>query len=120
MLIRLILPCQHRSCNLWEYDPAEHQTLWELFGSLHTDIWKALFKSGKPWPDSAADRGYQLSHPASPVSRHYVLAIHMFHWYAPREVLFNVLFHDHLRDGQRRQSGFIVWPRCRRNRRDLF
>ena len=74
MLVRLILPCQHRSCNLWEYDPTEHQTLQELFVSLHKDIWKVLFKSGKPWPDSAADRGYQLSHPASPVSHHYVLA----------------------------------------------
>ena len=27
MLARLVLPCQHRACNLWEYDPAEHQTL---------------------------------------------------------------------------------------------
>ena len=38
MLVRLVLPCQHRACNLWEYDPAEHQTLRELYGSLHKDI----------------------------------------------------------------------------------
>ena len=38
MLVRLILPCQHRSCDLWEYDRTEHQTLQELFGSSHKDI----------------------------------------------------------------------------------
>ena len=79
MLVRVILPCQHRGCDLWEYDPAEYQTPRELFGSLHKDIWKVLFKSGKPWLDSTADRGYQLSHPASPVSHHHILAIRMFH-----------------------------------------
>ena len=38
MLVRLVLPCQHRTCNLWEYGPAKHQTLLELFGSLHKGI----------------------------------------------------------------------------------
>nr|XP_020189746.1 neurofilament heavy polypeptide-like [Aegilops tauschii subsp. strangulata] len=66
MLVRLVLPCQRRACNLWEYDPAEHQTLRELYGSSHNDIWKVLFKSGKLWPDSAKHRGYQLSRSASP------------------------------------------------------
>ena len=42
MLIRRILPCQHWACNLWEFDPAKHQTLRELFGSSHKDIWKVL------------------------------------------------------------------------------
>ena len=27
MLLRRILPCQRRVCNMWEFDPAEHQTL---------------------------------------------------------------------------------------------
>ena len=79
MLVHRILPCQHQTCNLWEFDPTKHRTLRELFGSSHEDIWKVLFKPGKPWPDSAADRGYQLSRPASPVSHHYVLSIHVFH-----------------------------------------
>ena len=87
MLVRLVLPCQHWACNLWEYDPAEHQTIQELYGSSHEDIWKLLFKSVKSWPDSAEDRGYQLSCPASPVSHHYVLSIHMFHWHIPRKML---------------------------------
>ena len=77
MLVRLFLPCQRRACNLWEYDPAEHQTLRELYGSSHKDIWKVLFKSSKPWPGSAEDRGYQLSHSASLVSYRYVLSIHV-------------------------------------------
>ena len=38
MLVHRILPCQHRACNLWEFDPAKHQTLLELFGSSHKDI----------------------------------------------------------------------------------
>ena len=68
MLVRRILPCQHRTCNLWEFVPARHQTLRGFFGSSHKDIWKVLFKSSKSWPDSAEDRGYQLSRPASSVS----------------------------------------------------
>ena len=27
MLVRRILPCQSRTCHLWEFDPVEHQTL---------------------------------------------------------------------------------------------
>ena len=85
MLVRPILPCQHRTCNLWEFDPAKHQTLRELFGSSHKDIWKVLFKSSKSWPDSAEDRGYQLSRPASSVSN-LILCPHN-----PREAL-NVFY----------------------------
>ena len=38
MLVRLVLPFQRRACNLWEYDPTEHQTLRELYVSSHKDI----------------------------------------------------------------------------------
>ena len=38
MLVRWILPCQHRACNLWEFDPTKHQTLLEFFGSSHNDM----------------------------------------------------------------------------------
>ena len=86
MLVRRILPCQHRACNLWEFDPAKHQTLLELFGSSHKDIWKVLFKSGKSWPKSTEDRGYQLSRPASSVSN-CTLTIHMFHLHILRKML---------------------------------
>ena len=68
MLVCRILPCQRRTCNLREFDPAKHQTLLEFFGTTHKDIWKVLFKPGKSWPDTAEDRGHKLSHPASSVS----------------------------------------------------
>ena len=35
MLFRRILSCQRRAFNLWEFDPAEHQTLRELFDTMH-------------------------------------------------------------------------------------
>ena len=44
MLLRRILPCQRRAFNLWEFDPAQHQTLSRLFDTTHEDAWKVLFK----------------------------------------------------------------------------
>ena len=75
MLVRLVLPCQRRAYNLWEFDPSEHQTLRELHDSSHEDIWKVLFKSSKSWPDSSKDRGYHVSHSASPVSHSHDLSL---------------------------------------------
>ena len=47
MLIRLILPCQRRAFNLWEFDPARHQTLSRLFDTTYEDAWKVLFKGAE-------------------------------------------------------------------------
>ena len=44
MLIRLVLPCQRRAFNLWEFDPAQHQTLNRLFDTMYEDGWRVLFK----------------------------------------------------------------------------
>ena len=44
MLFRRILPCQRRAFNLWEFDPAQNQTLSKLFDTTHEDAWKVLFK----------------------------------------------------------------------------
>ena len=38
MLFRRILPCQSRTCNMWEFDPAKHQTLQQFFGITHEGI----------------------------------------------------------------------------------
>ena len=38
MLFRRILPCQQRDLNLWEFDPGQHQTLSELFDTMHKDV----------------------------------------------------------------------------------
>ena len=68
MLVCQILPCQSRTCNLWEFDPAEYQPLQHFFGVTHECIWKVLFKANETWPKETEDRGYNLTHPASPVS----------------------------------------------------
>jgi hypothetical protein len=68
MLVRRILPCQSRICYLWEFDPAEYQTLQQFFGTTHEDIWKVLFKANEKWPETTEDHGHDLAHPASPVS----------------------------------------------------
>ena len=44
MLIRRILPCQRRGFNMWEFDPAQHQTLSRLFGTTYEAAWRVLFK----------------------------------------------------------------------------
>ena len=68
MLARRIVPCQSRTCHLWEFDPAKHQTLQQFFGTTHKDIWKVLFKANKTWPKTTEDHGHDLAHPASSVS----------------------------------------------------
>ena len=115
MLVRRTLPCQHRACNLWEFDPAKHQTLLELFGSSHKDIWKVLFKSGKSWPDSAEDRGYQLSRPASSVSD-CSLTIHMFYSHILRKML-DVFPPNFLGLGKEGGADLLSGPAARRTGR---
>ena len=76
MLIRRVLPCQRRTCCLWEYDPAKHQTLLELFGTTHEDIWKVLFKAGETPPPTTEDRGLSLKRQPNPVSSFNVFKEH--------------------------------------------
>ena len=38
MLVRRILPCQERHFNLWEFNPAQHQTLSRLFDTTYEDV----------------------------------------------------------------------------------
>ena len=68
MLIRRVLPCQSRTCYLWKYDPSKHQTLLELFGTTHEDIWKVLFKAGETPPPTTEDRELSLKRQANSVS----------------------------------------------------
>ena len=73
MLIRRVLPCQRRTCYLWEYYPAKHQTLREIFDTTHQDIWKVLFKSAEVPPPLTKDRGLSAKRPANPVSSLYLI-----------------------------------------------
>ena len=68
MLFRRILPCQQRDFNLWEFDPAQHQTLSELFDMMHKDVWRVLFKGVEVPPSLTEDRGLSVKRPADPVS----------------------------------------------------
>ena len=68
MLICQILPCQQRDFNLWEFDPARHQTLSELFGTTDKDVWRVLFKGAEVPPSLTEDRGLSAKRPANPVS----------------------------------------------------
>ena len=71
MLVHRFLPCQSRTCHLWEFDPAKHQTFQQFFGTTHKDIWRVLFKANKTWPAMTEDRGYDLTYLASWVSSSY-------------------------------------------------
>ena len=68
MLIRRILPCQQRAFNLWEFDPAQHQTLSRLFDTTHEDAWKVLFKGAEVSPSLTEDRGLSTKRRAHSVS----------------------------------------------------
>ena len=73
MLVRWILPCQRRTCYLWEFNPAEHQTLLRLFDTMHEDIWKVLFKGSETPPPLTKERGLNFKHQTNSVSRHGVV-----------------------------------------------
>ena len=68
MLVRRILPCQQRDFNLWEFDPAQHQTLSRLFYTTYEDAWKVLFKGVEAPASASEDRGYSSQRHASEVS----------------------------------------------------
>ena len=61
MLVRRILPCQRHVFNLWEFVPAEHQTLQELYGMTHKDAWKVLFKASEIPPPTSEDHGFHVT-----------------------------------------------------------
>ena len=68
MLIRRILPCQRRGFNMWEFDPAQHQTLNGLFDTTYEEVWKVLFKGAEAPASATEDRGFCSQRPADEVS----------------------------------------------------
>ena len=68
MLFHRILPCQRRDFNLWEFDPARHQTQSELFDTMHKDVWRVLFKGAEVPPSLTEDRGLSVKRLAHSVS----------------------------------------------------
>ena len=68
MFIHRILPCQRRGFNMWEFDPAQHQTLSRLFDTTYEDVWKVLFKGDEAPTSATEDRGFSLRRKADEVS----------------------------------------------------
>ena len=68
MLICRIVPCQQRDFNLWEFDPAQHQTLSVLFDTMHKDVWRVLFKGAEVPPSLTEDRRLSVKRQAHSVS----------------------------------------------------
>ena len=80
MLVRRILPCQQRDFNLWEFDPAQHQTLNRLFDTTYEDVWKVLTKGAEAPTSASEDRGYSSRRHASEVSYFHLLQdVKFFH-----------------------------------------
>ena len=79
MLIRRILPCQQRAFSLWEFDPAQHQTLSRLFDTTYKDAWKVLFKGAEAPASATEDRGFGSQRQASEVSYFTLYRTFIFH-----------------------------------------
>ena len=78
MLIRRILPCQQWAFNLWEFDPAQHQTLSRLFDTTYEDAWRVLFKGAEAPASATEDHGFSLRRKADEVS-YFTLYRTLFH-----------------------------------------
>ena len=79
MLIRQILPCQRRGFNMWEFDPAQQQTLSGLFDTTHEDVWKVLFKGAEAPAFATEDRGFSSQRLADEVSDFVLYGTLVFH-----------------------------------------
>ena len=53
---------------MWEFDPAQHQTLNGLFDTTYEEVWKVLFKGVEVPPSLAEDRGLSAKRLARSVS----------------------------------------------------
>ena len=73
MLIRRILPCQRRGFNMWEFDPAQHQTLSGLFDTTYEEAWRVLFKGAEAPASATEDRGFNTRHHAHAVIYFFLL-----------------------------------------------
>ena len=79
MLIRRILPYQQRDFNLWEFDPAQHQTLSGLFDTTYEEAWRVLFKGAEAPASATEDRGFSSQRQAGEVSHVLLYGTLAFH-----------------------------------------
>ena len=64
---------------MWEFDPAEHQTLNGLFDTTYEDVWKVLFKGAEAPASDTKDRGFSSQRPANEVSNFVLYGMLVFH-----------------------------------------
>ena len=79
MLVRRILPCLQRDFNLWEFNPAQHQTLSGLFDTTYEEAWKVLFKGAEAPSSATEDCGFSSQRPAGEVSHVILYGTLAFH-----------------------------------------
>ena len=79
MLIRRILMCQRRGFNMWEFYPAQHQTLSGLFDTTYKEAWRMLFKGADAPASATEDRGFSSQRPADKVSDFVLYEMLVFH-----------------------------------------
>ena len=91
ILFRRILPCQIRAFNLWEFDPAKHQTLRELFDTTHKDVWKVLFKGAEVPPSLTEDHGLSAKRHDNRVSFYISPDLYFPQFNHVRDLSFNAL-----------------------------
>ena len=79
MLVHRILPCQQWDFNLWEFNPAQHQTLSGLFYTTYKEAWRVLFKGAEAPASATEDHGFSSQRPAGEVSHVILYGILAFH-----------------------------------------
>src|SRR4051812_11517306 len=65
-------PVPRTGFTLWEFDPAQHQTLSRLFDTTYEDVWKVLTKGAESPTSASEDRGYSSQRNAGEVSYPYL------------------------------------------------
>ena len=116
MLFRRTLPCQLRASRLWEFNPEEPRTLKRIFGTMHEDIWKHLFKTQKEWPEETEDAGFSTTLSAPEVIENFAERIFIPLFNDNRNWSFCVIY----RAGRRRRPGLRVRRLCPKTQHCLY
>ena len=57
MLVRQVMPCQHRSLRMWEFNPEGPRTIQQFFGVMLEEMYGLFFGSRIKCPDTTEDAG---------------------------------------------------------------
>ena len=68
MLVRRVLPCQHRPLRMWEFNPEGPRTIQHFFGVTLEEMYRSFFGSQIECPDTSEDAGLNRNRPDTQVS----------------------------------------------------